>query len=207
MRGLTGWFSAAALLAAALVAVPAQAALVGQYDGIDCGVSSSGTIGEFGSGADCVIPEDSVEGIKGPTPLIAKFEFAFDSSDGLSVTVGATFVGVVTRDHFQFTSTDGLTGTWRYDAGPTDPMLTAFAVNYGTVFDLYVVENGQQGDWETANGLGLRQLSFYDRGLSTTMAVPAPTPLVLLAAGAGFLLLARQRNRGVEGQRSLCAPG
>jgi hypothetical protein len=196
MKGLTGMFSAAALLAAALVVAPAQAAFVGQYGGIDCG--DSGTVGVFGTGADCAIPEDFVEGIKGPTPLIAKFEFAFDSSGGLSVTdyiVGATFVGVVTRDHFQFTSTDGLTGTWRYDAGPTDPMLTAFAVNYGTVFDLYVVENGQQGDWETANGLGLRQLSFYDRGLSTTMAVPAPTPLVLLAAGAGFLLLARQRNR------------
>jgi hypothetical protein len=199
MRGLTGWFSAAALLAAASVAAPAQAALVGQYQGIDCGVNvNSGTIGKFGSGADCVIPEDSVEGIKGPTPLIAKFEFAFDSSGGLSVTdyiVGATFVGVITPEHFQFTSTDELSGTWSYDAGTTGPMLTAFAVNYGTVFDLYVVENGQQGDWETPNGFGLRQLSFYDRGLSTTMAVPVPAPLALLGVGAIALMLSRRRAR------------
>jgi hypothetical protein len=82
MRGLTGWFSAAALLAAASVAAPAQAALVGQYDGIDCG--DSGTPGKFGSGADCVIPEEfinehHVEGIKAPAPLIAKFEFSSGS--------------------------------------------------------------------------------------------------------------------------------
>jgi hypothetical protein len=59
-----------------------------------------------------------------------------------------------------------------------------------------------EGTWTGVEGLV--HVSFYDRGLYTTMSqVPAPTPLALLAAGAGLLLLARQRNRGVEGQRSV----
>jgi hypothetical protein len=208
MKGLTGWFSAAALLAAASVVAPAQAALVGEYNGIDCGDSETG--GVFGAGADCVIPEHFGEGIKGPAPLIAKFVFGAGSG-GLGVAelvVGSAFEGLIEADDFGFSLVDasGSSGTWSYSPSYGQPLVSGFVAQGGDQFRLYTSPTGMEGAWTGVDRLV--HMSFYDRGLYTTMSqVPAPTPLALLAAGAGLLLLARQRNRGVEGQRSLCAPG
>jgi hypothetical protein len=207
MKGLTGMFSAAALLAAALVAAPAQAAFVGQYGGIDCGDSE--TTGKFGSGMDCVIPEEfinehHVKGIKAPAPLIAKFVFGAGSG---GFVVGSAFEGLIKADDFGFSLVDasGSSGTWSYSPSYGQPLVSGFVVQEAARFALYTSESGMEGAWTGVEGL--MHVSFYDRGLYTTMSqVPAPTPLALLAAGAGLLLFARQRNRGVEGQRSLCAP-
>jgi hypothetical protein len=204
MKHVTRSVIAAVFVSLAAAGGTAQASLVGWTEGIDCGAD-----GRFGVAPHCSIPAGFAGEIMGPAPLIAQFAFVSDGVVGFSAQFlgGATFPGLIESDDFDFElGANGSNGTWSYSPTYGQPLVSGFVVQEAARFALYTSESGTAGRWDDVTGLV--HVSFYDRGLYTTMSqVPAPTPLVLLAAGAGFLLLARQRNRGVEGQRSLCAPG
>lgn len=193
MKHVTRSFAAAALVALAAANAPAHASLVGWTDGTDCG-----TDGVFGIAPDCAIPAGFADEIRGPAPLIARYAFAADDDGGLSVAeflVGSAFAGLIESDDFEFALGDanGSSGTWRYSPIYGQPIVSGFVAQETGRFALYTSESGTAGGWDSV--AGLVHVSFYDRGLYTTMTpVPAPMPLALLAAGAAALMLARRRR-------------
>jgi hypothetical protein len=203
MKHVTRSVIAAVFVSLAAAGGTAQASLVGWTEGIDCGGD-----GKFGVAPVCAIPAGFADEIMGPAPLIARFAFVSDGNGGFLTQFlgGAEFSGIIESDDFEIElGANGRSGTWSYSPTYGQPLVSGFVVQEAGRFALYTSQTGITGGWDDVTGLV--HVSFYDRGLYTTMSqVPAPTPLALLAAGAGLLLLARQRNRGVEGQRSLCAP-
>jgi hypothetical protein len=187
------WTTAiAAGFAMALSAASAQAAaLVGTFEGNDCA-------GVFGQGFEnCVIPEDIDPD---QTPIVAKFDF---SKAGVvtETTVNTALYPSLDGSEWTF---DLDAGTWTYDPGPDDPVITFFVAKGGPSFNLYSLHDDElTGEMfgtpiNPRNGkpYGLSHLSFYDTdGDTPPDNAPEPAMMALLGfglIGAGY---ARRRRR------------
>src|SRR5215210_8088866 len=91
----------ALLLTAGTISTPAQAALVGTFEGNDC----SGVLGQ--GFANCAY---------NGSPIIIKFDF--NSNGTVSATeINSALFPTVTGAEFSFAGTSGSSGTWTYNPG------------------------------------------------------------------------------------------
>lgn len=182
--------AATAVLLSLGAIAPANAALIGSYDGNDCA-------GVFGPNfPNCFAPAIPGQGIPERTPIIIKFNFNNDGSLG-QIEINPLF-GSIDGNEFSFTSTGQGTGTWTYTPGAGDPAITAFTAKGGDAFNLfstggvytdvsYVTPNNASG-----NPAGLSHLSFYDTDGSEQL--PEPGSLALLGLGLLVLAVAQRRR-------------
>jgi hypothetical protein len=172
-------------------ALPAQAALIGTFEGNDCA-------GDFGMGfEECRVPEE-LSGVKGGTPVIIKFDF--DDNGGVSaVSINSDLFPSIDGDEFSWDfGGDGNTGTgtWSYTQGEGDPDISVFVAKGGNAYNLFSTE-GDYSDVEyftpnnpSGSPAGLSHLTFYD----TNGDVVEPGTLALLGLGLLGLSLVRRRR-------------
>jgi len=163
----------------------------------------------FGQGFEnCKIP---VEYDSKQSPVIIKFDFTFDDEGATWKTeINTDLFPSITGDEFSFTfggsASSGQTGTWSYNPGENDPVITFFVAKGGNFFNLFKNEDGDNtGTWSTPvnsnNGknYGLSHLTFYDTGKNDggggSSEVPEPASMLLFGAGLLGLGLSRRRSK------------
>jgi hypothetical protein len=150
-----------------------------------------------GGFSDCTV----FNGVR-PTPAIIKFE-GFDIFNetrnlaDLVIEVSEQFEAFIDGSEFSFDflfSGDEVTGgSFTYNPGEGDPLITAFTVKGGPGGYNLTTDNGNSifsGSLSTPDGSGISNVTFFD-----TAVAPVPLP------AAGFLLVGALGALGMLGRR------
>lgn len=182
---------AVAMLLSLGAMAPANAALIGLYEGNDCG-------GVFGqSFPNCFTPVVPGTDLTERSPIIIKINFNENGSFG-EIEINPLF-GSIDGSEFTFDfGEDGTgTGTWTYTPGAGDPTITAFTAKGSNSFNLYST-GGDYTDVEYSTPVnpsggpaGLSHMSFYDT--DGNQQLPEPGSLALLGLGLLGVVAARRR--------------
>jgi PEP-CTERM motif len=159
-------------------------------------VNQNDCSGAYGQGFEnCKIP---AQHDPNRSPIIIKFEF--EDGELEKTEINSALFPSISGLEFTFSFAGDGNGTWTYNPGADDPVVTYFVAKGGnTGFNLFSNDGDPNSDswWTPPNGsngrlAGLSHLSFYDTG---SHQVPEPGSLALLALaliGLGVVSIAKR---------------